>query len=314
MNYRDISIPSHSGQPSLGKMVQGTYCITQAEILKIHKFFDILYTERTNRNNVSLIDNYDSMSVSDTRKKSDTKYEDMLILEKSRLQEKWETMRQKNMIEEVSGCTFQPKIKRGPRTISSNSDLNDSTASQYSLYSETKSQAQKRNDILYEYSKIFNQHKHSQSRNQIDFDSAHEIKSCTFRPKISKRIKVEDVPEAKGVKQLINRLRNARKNKVGASTEKPFIFGMENNSSRLSIDLNSSISSTSSKKSMLDKSYVSETESLSIKISLPNGKQTFFKLSPGENKFLAINKFIEKHDLKGEAETKLRNYLKRIIF
>lgn len=313
LNYKDPNAPTHSLSIGLGRMVNGIYCVAPKEVVKIHQYFYILYAERNNYSPASSDLIYEEVSFSATRKKSDTKYEDMLILEKSRLQDKWEKIRQEKALEETSGCTFQPKIKRGPRTLSSCSELNDSTASQYTLYSETKSQTQRRTDILHDYSKVFNQQKHNSSKVQLDLKSISLTKPCTFKPKLEKRIKVEEVPEAKGVKQLINRLRNARKSKQFASTEKPFLFGLENLTPKLSIDLNSSIGSNSSRNSVLDKSYVSESESISIRINLPNGKKTFCKVRHGDDKAVVLKQFVEKHGLKPEMENKLKEYLKGLV-
>ena len=216
----------------------------------------------------------------------------------------------------MKSCTFRPRIKRGPRTIASSSDLNNSNISQYSFYSENKTNSQQRNEILFEYSKIFNSQKQLNFKQSLDFKSEKEVKSCTFKPKLSKIIKVDDVPEANGVKKLINRLRNARKNKVRKSPDKPFCFALESNSSRLSVDLNSSSSSLGSRldKSLHDRSFVSESDSISIRINLPNGKKSIFKIASGEDKNLAINKFVDKHALNPDAEQKFKNYLKNMIF
>ena len=313
MNYKDPSVPEHTEEPGLGKMIKGVFCVSQAEVIKIHQYFFLLYSERNNFSPAPVDNSLDEISITEPRKKHDTKHEDMLIHEKGKLQEKWESIRQQRLLEETSGCTFHPKIKRGPKTLSSCSDLNDSTASQYSLYSESMSQTQKRTDILHDYSKIFNQQRYNSSKNYQDSKSINQVKSCTFKPKIVKRIKVDEVPEAKGVRQLISRLRKSRKNKASCGSEKPFVFGMENNSPKLSIDLNSSCYSSSSKGSALDKSYISESESVNIRICLPNGKKTFFRIGNMESKLAAINKFVEKNSLKGEAESKLRAYLKGII-
>ena len=311
MNYRDPSIPVHSEEPALGKMIKGVFRVTQAEILKIHHHFFLLYSERNNFS-TPVESSISEVTTSETRKKYDTKHEEMLILEKEKLQEKWESIRQQKLLAETSGCTFQPKIKRGPKTLSSCSDLNDSTASQYSLYSETLSQTQRRTDILHDYSKIFNQQRYNSSKNYQDSKSMGQVKSCTFKPKIAKRIMVDDVPEAKGVRQLISRLRNSRKQKASCGSEKPFVFDMENHTAKLSIDLNSSCYSSSSRNSALDKSYISDSDTVSIRICLPNGKKTFFRVGHAESKVAAINKFVEKNSLKGEAESKLRAYLKGI--
>ncbi|OMJ88054.1 hypothetical protein SteCoe_10128 [Stentor coeruleus] len=323
MNYRDPSIRSHQGPNNMGILCEGIFCVNPPEILKIHRYFSTLFEERSHPKKQSLNNSFENTSFSEVRKKTDTKYEDMLILEKARLQEKWENIRQKRLSEEVSECTFQPRIKRGPRTIASSSDLNDSNVSQYSFYSETKSQSQRRNDILYDYSKVFNQQRHNSTKHHFDLDSSNEVRGCTFKPKLAKRVKVEEVPEAKGVKELINRLRNARKTKEPKkqeNEEKPFVFGLERSTSRLSIDLNSSISSNESSKnwaetsrSDMNKSFSSDTSRVSIKINLPGGKKTVFQVKQGENKLAAINDFVKSSLVKGEAKTKLRTELKKLL-
>jgi hypothetical protein len=315
MNYKDPSTPAHTEAPNLGRLINNIYCISPPEVLKIHRSFYLLFEERNLSKPSALNTTIESASFTDSRRKSDTKHEDRLMLEKTRLQQKWDAIRQKKVVEEVSACTFQPKIKRGPRTIASSSDLNDSSISQYSFYSENKSQSQRRSEILFEYSKIFYQQKNINSKTKVDSKAADEVKHCTFRPKITKRIQVEEVPEANGVKKLINRLRNARKNKGNPATEKPFVFGMETNISRLSIDLNSSFGSNGSKysKSISNRSFTSESESASLIVNLPNGKKSIFKLSPNDNKALLINKFIQRNSLKGEAEIKFRNSIKNLM-
>ncbi|OMJ69659.1 hypothetical protein SteCoe_32555 [Stentor coeruleus] len=322
MNFRDPSIRGHKKRNNLGVLCEGVFCVNPPEAIKIHKYFIALYEERCYQRKNSLNNSFETTSINEGRKKSDTRHEDMLIMEKTRLQEKWENIRQIKLSEEISECTFQPRITRGPQTISNSSDLNDSNVSHYSLYSETKSHTQRRNDILYDYSKIFNQQRHNSTKNHLEHDFSNELNGCTFKPKLKKRIKAEEVPEAKGVKELIGRLRKARKaiDYKKDKEEKPFVFGLERSTSRMSIDLNSSISSNGSRKNFAEtsrseanRSFSSDISRISVKVCLPGGKRTVFQLSQGQNKTAAINDFVKKNSVKGEAQTKLRTELKKLL-
>lgn len=312
MNYKDPSIPSHNNPPSLGYLINSAYHVCPSEIPKLHQYFFLLFEEKTLSKPKSPETSI-SDSISEQRKKSDTHYEDKLILEKTRLQEKWETIRQQKLAEEVSECTFQPQITRGPRTIASSSDLNDSTLSQYSFFSETKSNVQRRNDILYEYSKLFTQQRHNTSKIQIDNENLNEVKSCTFKPKIKNKPKFDEVPEAKGVKDMISRLRKARKVKKPDSSEKPFLFGLEPKTKRISVDLNSSVSSISSVKSEINKSFSSDIDQINVMVNMPNGKKSLIRFNSGENKNKVLNRFIKSGSFTGEIGGKAKSQLKELF-
>ena len=312
MNYRDPSIPSHNKPPSLGYLVNSTYHVCPSEVPKLHQHFFLLFEEKTLSRPKSP-DTSISDSVSEPRKKSDTSYEDKLIFEKTRLQEKWEMIRQQKLAQEVSECTFQPQITRGPRTIASSSDLNDSTLSQYSFFSETKSNVQRRNDILYEYSKLFTQQRHNTSKVQLDNENLNEVKSCTFKPKIKKRPKIDEVPEAKGVKDMISRLRKARNVKKPESFEKPFVFGLEPKTKRISVDLNSSVSSISSVRSEINRSFSSDIDQISVMVNMPNGKKSLIRFNSGENKKKVFNRFIKSGSFAGDIGAKAKSQLKELF-
>jgi hypothetical protein len=215
------------------------------------------------------------------------------------------------MFDEVNSCTFQPAIKRGPRTIASSSDLNESNISSYSFFSETKSTAQRRNDILYEYSKLFNQHKHNTSKIILDNESKDEVKSCTFKPKISKTPKFEEVPEAKGVKDMISRLRKSRKTQT--QQEKPFLFGLEKKKQRIKIDLNSSNSSIESIRSEVNKSFTSECDEVSVRVDMPGGKTTWLRFNSGDNKKKVVNSFLRTQTFNCENSSKIKTQIKKIF-
>lgn len=309
MNFKDPLIPPHSGPPGLGQLIDGVYCVRPEEVLKVHQKFVLLFEERnfSRAKSVTLTEE----SVQEPRKKSDTAYEDRLILEKTRLQEKWDQIRQQKMFDEVNSCTFQPAIKRGPRTIASSSDLNESNISSYSFFSETKSTAQRRNDILYEYSKLFNQHKHNTSKIILDNESKDEVKSCTFKPKISKTPKFEEVPEAKGVKDMISRLRKSRKTQT--QQEKPFLFGLEKKKQRIKIDLNSSNSSIESIRSEVNKSFTSECDEVSVRVDMPGGKKTWLRFNSGDNKKKVVNSFLRTQTFNCENSSKIKTQIKKIF-
>lgn len=314
MNYKDPEIPSHNNTPSLGYLINNTFCINPSELKKIHQHFFLLFEEKTLTKPKSLENSVEESFYSETRKKkSDTVHEDKLIFEKTRLQEKWEMIRQQRLAEEISECTFQPQIVRGPRTIASSSDLNDSNLSQYSFFSETKSSNQKRNDILFEYSKLFNQQRHNTSKVQLDNENLNEVKSCTFKPKIKKKPKFDEVPEAKGVKDMISRLRKARKVKKSEKFEKPFVFGLEPKTKRISVDLNSSVSSISSVKSEINKSFSSDIDQINVMVNMPNGKKSLIRFNSKENKKNVLNRFIKSKSFKGDSGAKVKSQLKELF-
>jgi hypothetical protein len=306
MNFKDPTIPAHSSQIGLGQMIDEVFCVRPEEIIKIHQKFSLLFEERTQSRKASIPEE----SVIETRKKSDTQHEDRLIFEKTRLQEKWDQIRQQKIFDEINECTFQPQIKRGPRTIASSSDLNESNISSYSFFSEAKSTGQRRNDVLFEYSKLFNQQRLNTSKLILDHESQNEVKSCTFKPTIKKTPKFEEVPEAKGVKDMISRLRNSRKNEKIVQ-EKPFLFGLEKKKQRIKIDLNSSCSSVESLKSEVNKSFTSDVDEVSVRVDLPGGKKSWLRFNSGDDKSKVVSTFLRTQSFNSSPQVKKQ--LKKIF-
>jgi hypothetical protein len=63
----------------------------------------------------------------------------------------------------------------------------------------------------------------------------------------------------------------------------------------------------------MNRSFSSDTSRVSIKIKLPGGKKTVFQVRQGENKLAAINDFVKNSSVKGQAQTKLRTELKKLL-
>lgn len=150
MNFKDTALPTHQNLPSFGCLIKGVFCVTNEEILKIHQKFLPLFEEKTFIRPKSLEVSFQTRK---TKKKANSMREEELIYGKKRLISKQDFLKQKKSFDEFAECSFQPKIKRGPRTHASSSDLNDTSQSIYSIFSENKN-IQNRGDILYEYSKL----------------------------------------------------------------------------------------------------------------------------------------------------------------
>ena len=89
MNHKDFSIPSHSYPSGLGRLIENVFCVSSAEVLKIHNFFHLLYEQRNSYKDFpSKKSSSVHTSFTETKKKTGTKHEEMLISEKNRLQEK----------------------------------------------------------------------------------------------------------------------------------------------------------------------------------------------------------------------------------
>ena len=307
MNFKILSLPTHHYSPSLGYLVNGVYCVRVEEILKIHQKFLPLYEEKNLSRPKSLEVSFQSRKKG--KKKADTVREEELIHGKIRMLAKQEILRQKKVTEEVAECSFQPKIKRGPRTHASSSDLNDTSHTIYSVFSETKTNIQTRGEILYEYSKLYNRQIPKTSSVIVE-SPIKKAKSCIIKPNSKKLKKTEDFQEIKGVRELISRLRNAKKSTDTTNPCKPFSFNIQQKIDFTKLDL---ISSSSSDSSPITPSQMSDSSKLQIKVYLPDGKKSIFKYHNGDNKKSLIDSFILKNNIGADFESICRNKLIQIL-
>lgn len=307
MNFKNPSVPIHHNSPSVGYLINGIYCVRVEEILKIHQKFLPLYEEKNLSRPKSLEVSFQARKKG--KKKADTVREEELIHGKIRMLARQEILRQKKVSEEVAECSFKPKIKRGPRTYASSSDLNDTSHTIYSVFSETKTNIQTRGEILYEYSKLYNRQIPKMSSMIVE-SPIKKAKSCILKRNPKKAQKNEDFKEIKGVRELISRLRNARKSSDTTNPRKPFNFNTEQKTDFAKLDLNSSSSSDSSP---LAPSQISDCSKLQIKVYLPDGKKPIFKYHSGDNKKSLIDSFILKNNIQTDLEPMCRNKLTQIL-
>lgn len=263
----DESMNSVSSQ--YGTFQDGAFYVNDTQGKKIHRTFELWYENRLSVTNKSYLNrsfkhNEDfsfhpqlnkssSKLASDYRKKrSDSagphnQYIEYLINEKKKTLEKNEKLKREKEEQEYESCTFRPKTTSIPSTSragsTTRSNKRESLSEEYLKTVSDPSAKIHRTDVLYQFSKVAQDKKTKRIRNPEDVEIEKNKDECTFAPDIKASSKSVtnlsiSASEAKGVSQLIERLRKARADNelVKIMTEprssllgeaKPIVTGLE---------------------------------------------------------------------------------------
>jgi len=256
-------------------------------------------------------------------KRTQRNNKDFLVNEKAEHLKKWSELKKQKSETEIKTCTFKPKT---------NSYIKPNLNSSGTFTGKPRTQA------LYEYSKQFKSKRENLAQTNKEQELQKSLGECTFRPRILKSpLKEKQVPQPKGVQEMLNRLQKAReeKAKIKAVTQigKPYdapkdikklskpkpepstaesikapqeCFSPRVNSKYLA---NNSKLESELPEETNNLSYSSEEYHREVHVKLPNDQEDTLHISPEDNELQAIQQFIEKHNLKGETANKLQKLI-----
>lgn len=181
------------------------------EVKKIHKKFDLFYTNRTSViNKISFhkpskeFNEYSFQpdiksapeKVNEEFKiaRASNKLEDVLIAEKEKVQKKIEELRQQRDLEVMEECSFNPITENMPEEfrVYGSIDKEDLTSEYFKLIKSPESEHQHKGLVLYNLSKVYKEKKEVIAMTCKEKEILKELESCTFTPHLEKRIFPED--------------------------------------------------------------------------------------------------------------------------
>ena len=182
------------------------------EVAKIHKRFDLFYSNRANATHrksfskgskeqsecsfqpqIGVMNNRLTDSIT-TKQRPNGKIEDNLIAEKGKINKKLEEMRMKKEEEVMEECSFNPMIEQMPEEfkIYGSCEKEDLATEYFKLASSSEFERQHKGIFLHNLSKVYKDKKEVITSNAKEKEIAKELENCTFAPHLERRIFPED--------------------------------------------------------------------------------------------------------------------------